>query len=81
MLLLQHIRNECSNFTYTCNESKKPQNRNLNRYRDVLPYDHSRIVLKRGPCDYVNANLIRVDIIFRYLTLSKKNMIKRSFLL
>lgn len=60
-ILYQHIRNECSNFTYTCNESKKPQNKNLNRYRDVLPYDHSRIVLKKGPCDYINANLIQVD--------------------
>ncbi|XP_071875153.1 tyrosine-protein phosphatase non-receptor type 2-like isoform X2 [Bombus fervidus] len=70
-ILYQHIRNECSNFTYTCNESKKPQNRNLNRYRDVLPYDHSRIVLKRGPCDYVNANLIRVDRAHRQYILTQ----------
>ncbi|CAK9797590.1 Tyrosine-protein phosphatase non-receptor type 1 [Anthophora quadrimaculata] len=60
-VLFQHIRNECSNFLYTCNESKKPQNKNLNRYRDVLPYDYSRIILKRGPCDYINANLVWVD--------------------
>ncbi|XP_012528069.1 tyrosine-protein phosphatase non-receptor type 1 isoform X2 [Monomorium pharaonis] len=57
----QDIRSECESFQYTCNESKKPQNKNLNRYRDVAPYDHTRIILKRGVCDYIHANLIRVD--------------------
>ncbi|XP_018403477.1 PREDICTED: tyrosine-protein phosphatase non-receptor type 1 isoform X2 [Cyphomyrmex costatus] len=57
----QGIRSECETFEFTCNESKKPQNRNLNRYRDVAPYDHTRIILKRGVCDYIHANLIRVD--------------------
>jgi len=60
--ILQDIRNECESFEYTCNESKKPQNKNLNRYRDVAPYDHTRIILKRGVCDYIHANLIRVNI-------------------
>ncbi|XP_043463432.1 tyrosine-protein phosphatase non-receptor type 1 isoform X1 [Leptopilina heterotoma] len=60
-IIYQHMRNECTNFEYTCNESKKPQNRNLNRYRDVAPYDHTRIELKRGSCDYINANLIEVE--------------------
>ncbi|XP_077264577.1 tyrosine-protein phosphatase non-receptor type 1 isoform X1 [Temnothorax americanus] len=57
----QNIRSECESFDYTCNESKKPQNKTLNRYRDVAPYDHTRIILKRGVCDYIHANLIRVD--------------------
>ncbi|XP_043248342.1 tyrosine-protein phosphatase non-receptor type 1 isoform X1 [Colletes gigas] len=70
-ILYQHIRNECSNFIYTCNESRKPQNKNLNRYRDVAPYDHSRIVLERGPCDYINANLIRVDRAHRQYILTQ----------
>lgn len=39
----------------------KPQNKSLNRYRDVSPYDHSRIVLQKGPSDYINANLIKVE--------------------
>ncbi|EZA58596.1 tyrosine-protein phosphatase non-receptor type 2 isoform X1 [Ooceraea biroi] len=60
-ILYQHIRNECGGYEYTCNESKKPQNKNLNRYRDVAPYDHTRIILKRGVCDYIHANLIQVD--------------------
>lgn len=53
----------------------------MNRYRDVLPYDHSRIVLKKGPCDYINANLIQVDIVSRYLILRKKDIIIKLFLL
>ncbi|XP_076649662.1 tyrosine-protein phosphatase non-receptor type 2 isoform X2 [Halictus rubicundus] len=69
-ILYQHIRN-CCNFTYTCNESKKPQNKNLNRYRDVAPYDHSRIVLKKGLCDYINANLIQVNDAHRQYILTQ----------
>ncbi|XP_014608533.1 PREDICTED: tyrosine-protein phosphatase non-receptor type 2 isoform X3 [Polistes canadensis] len=70
-ILYQHIRNECGNYGYTFNESKKRQNRNLNRYRDVSPYDHTRIVLKRGPCDYINANLIQVDRAHRQYILTQ----------
>ncbi|CAH1179488.1 unnamed protein product [Phaedon cochleariae] len=44
-----------------CSEAIKPQNKILNRYRDVSPYDHSRITLKRGSTDYINANLIKVE--------------------
>ncbi|XP_017136645.1 tyrosine-protein phosphatase non-receptor type 61F isoform X1 [Drosophila miranda] len=42
-------------------ESERSQNRGLNRYRDVNPYDHSRIVLKRGSVDYINANLVKLE--------------------
>jgi tyrosine-protein phosphatase non-receptor type 1 len=58
---LQHIRNECLNYDYTFLEARKSQNKNLNRYRDVSPYDHSRVVLSKGPCDYINANLVTVS--------------------
>nr|XP_023013201.1 tyrosine-protein phosphatase non-receptor type 61F isoform X1 [Leptinotarsa decemlineata]XP_023013203.1 tyrosine-protein phosphatase non-receptor type 61F isoform X1 [Leptinotarsa decemlineata] len=44
-----------------CSEAIKPQNKILNRYRDVSPYDHSRIILNRGSTDYINANLIKVE--------------------
>lgn len=40
------------------------QNRDYNRYRDVNPYDHSRIVLNRSSSrdtDYINANLVRCE--------------------
>ncbi|XP_053689662.1 tyrosine-protein phosphatase non-receptor type 61F isoform X1 [Sabethes cyaneus] len=46
---------------FSTDESKKLDNRRLNRYRDVSPYDHSRIVLKRGETDYINANLVKMD--------------------
>lgn len=45
---------------FSTDESKKLENRRLNRYRDVLPYDHSRVALKRGEGDYINANLVKV---------------------
>lgn len=46
-------------------EARKPENRNKNRYRDVSPYDHSRITLEsdsqNGLGDYINANLIKIE--------------------
>lgn len=56
----QKIRSQ-SHKDNMCLEAVKPQNKLLNRYRDVNPYDHSRIVLKRGSTDYINANLIKVE--------------------
>ncbi|GLV33905.1 Protein tyrosine phosphatase 61F [Carabus blaptoides fortunei] len=61
LAVYQHIKTESSKYNYKCLESVKPQNKNLNRYRDVSPYDHSRIVLQRGSCDYINANLVKID--------------------
>ncbi|XP_061497951.1 tyrosine-protein phosphatase non-receptor type 61F isoform X1 [Anopheles gambiae] len=46
---------------FSTDESKKLENRRLNRYRDVLPYDHSRVALKRGEGDYINANLVKME--------------------
>lgn len=57
----QRIRSQSVKNPNICSEAIKPQNKILNRYRDVSPYDHSRIVLKRGSTDYINANLIKVD--------------------
>lgn len=45
-------------------ESNQPGNRRLNRYRDVNPYDHSRIILHKGDGDYINANLVKVSLHF-----------------
>ncbi|XP_018496662.1 tyrosine-protein phosphatase non-receptor type 2 [Galendromus occidentalis] len=45
---------------YTTEEAKKVENRPLNRYRDVHPYDHSRVVLLRSESDYINANIVPV---------------------
>ncbi|CAH0716299.1 unnamed protein product, partial [Brenthis ino] len=60
-LIYQKIGRECQTYPYTCVEAKKPQNKPLNRYRDVNPYDHSRVILKRCERDYINANLVKMD--------------------
>ncbi|XP_075990554.1 tyrosine-protein phosphatase non-receptor type 61F-like isoform X2 [Anticarsia gemmatalis] len=60
-LVYQKIGLECQRFRYTWNEAKKPQNKPLNRYRDVNPYDHSRVVLKRSEKDYINANFVTLE--------------------
>ncbi|NWU83665.1 PTN3 phosphatase, partial [Onychorhynchus coronatus] len=43
----------------TC--AKVPQNMDKNRYKDVLPYDATRIIL-RGDEDYINANYVNMEI-------------------
>ncbi|KAI5640307.1 protein-tyrosine phosphatase domain-containing protein [Phthorimaea operculella] len=60
-LVYRKIGRECQSYPYTCLEAKKPQNKPLNRYRDVNPYDHSRIILTRCDKDYINANLVKMD--------------------
>ncbi|XP_038846863.1 dedicator of cytokinesis protein 1-like [Salvelinus namaycush] len=48
----------------TCQEANKEDNREKNRYPNILPYDHSRVVLTQldgNLCsDYVNASYIHV---------------------
>ncbi|XP_023669352.1 tyrosine-protein phosphatase non-receptor type 2-like isoform X2 [Paramormyrops kingsleyae] len=53
------IRNQSHECSYRV--AKYPENRNLNRYRDVSPYDHSRVKLKNSENDYINASLIVMD--------------------
>lgn len=57
-LVYQQIRNQSSNYDYSYKDAKKIENKNLNRYRDVNPYDHSRVRLERGDKDYINASLV-----------------------
>ncbi|KAL8165844.1 UNVERIFIED_CONTAM: Tyrosine-protein phosphatase non-receptor type 3 [Gekko kuhli] len=40
--------------------AKLPQNMDKNRYKDVLPYDITRVILK-GNEDYINANYVNVS--------------------
>lgn len=44
-----------------CKVAKLPENKSRNRYRDVSPFDHSRIQLQLGANDYINASLISVE--------------------
>lgn len=64
----QRIKNEASlisiNDKLSVGEARKPENRSKNRYRDVSPYDHSRVVLQQvpeGDSDYINASIIKVE--------------------
>ncbi|XP_018577685.1 tyrosine-protein phosphatase non-receptor type 61F isoform X2 [Anoplophora glabripennis] len=60
-VVYQRIRSKSLKDNSSYSEATKPQNKVLNRYRDVSPYDHSRIILQRGSTDYINANLIKVE--------------------
>ncbi|XP_021963170.1 tyrosine-protein phosphatase non-receptor type 1 isoform X1 [Folsomia candida] len=57
----QKIRMESIYNEYSCTEAKAPCNKLLNRYRDVSPFDHSRVILNKGPCSYINASVVKVN--------------------
>ncbi|XP_057686246.1 tyrosine-protein phosphatase non-receptor type 1 isoform X2 [Corythoichthys intestinalis] len=44
-----------------CKVAKLQENKSRNRYRDVSPFDHSRICLQQSANDYINASLITVE--------------------
>lgn len=60
-LIKEKSEQEAKEKKYKVQESHKGNNRRLNRYQDVNPYDHSRIILHRGDVDYINANLVRME--------------------
>uniref|UniRef100_A0A8W8NZK0 protein-tyrosine-phosphatase n=1 Tax=Magallana gigas TaxID=29159 RepID=A0A8W8NZK0_MAGGI len=45
---------------YPCDIAKLPANITKNRFKTVLPYDHSRVILVNKDSDYINANYIDV---------------------
>lgn len=67
--LYNEIRNQASEYPYRV--AKLPVNRNLNRYRDVSPYDHSRVKLENCENDYINASLVMVEEAQRAYILSQ----------
>ncbi|XP_071371955.1 tyrosine-protein phosphatase non-receptor type 2a isoform X3 [Centroberyx affinis] len=67
--LYNEIRNQASEYPYKV--AKLPVNRNLNRYRDVSPYDHSRVKLENSENDYINASLVMVEEAQRAYILSQ----------
>ncbi|KAG7235575.1 hypothetical protein INR49_002499 [Caranx melampygus] len=54
--LYLEIRNQSHECAYKV--AKYPENRNRNRYRDVSPFDHSRVKLENTENDYINASLV-----------------------
>lgn len=69
--LFQRLNWEASQKAGALTAARLPENRQLNRYRDVLPYDHSRIILKEGSPDYINANLVEVPRVNRRYILTQ----------
>ncbi|KAL0963298.1 hypothetical protein UPYG_G00304320 [Umbra pygmaea] len=67
--LYNEIRNQTSEYSYRM--AKLPENRNRNRYRDVSPYDHSRVKLENSENDYINASLVTVEEAQRSYILSQ----------
>ena len=60
--IFQQIRRDSINHDHTTIEASKPENRHLNRYRDVYPYDHSRVnIWDCDDTDYINASLVQVS--------------------
>ncbi|XP_077982523.1 tyrosine-protein phosphatase non-receptor type 1-like [Glandiceps talaboti] len=56
-LLFMNIRMTAGQYDYSIRDAKS--NRPRNRYRDVSPFDHTRIKLKRGNNDYINASIVK----------------------
>ncbi|XP_036100341.1 tyrosine-protein phosphatase non-receptor type 2 isoform X2 [Molossus molossus] len=56
---VKEIRNESRDYPHRV--AKFPENRNRNRYRDVSPYDHSRVTLQNTENDYINASLVDIE--------------------
>ncbi|KAF7668380.1 hypothetical protein LDENG_00017870 [Lucifuga dentata] len=57
--LYLEIRNQSHECSYKV--AKYPENRNRNRYRDVSPFDHSRVKLENTENDYINASLVVME--------------------
>ncbi|XP_075873213.1 tyrosine-protein phosphatase non-receptor type 2 isoform X1 [Nelusetta ayraudi] len=59
----QKLYLEIRNQSHECpfKVAKYPENRNRNRYRDVSPFDHSRVKLENTENDYINASLVVVE--------------------
>ncbi|KAL4221285.1 protein tyrosine phosphatase [Mactra antiquata] len=57
----QEVRN-----LYSRKEGMRPENKAKNRYKNILPFDHTRVTLRDGDpnvtgSDYINANMITAE--------------------
>ena len=55
---------ECKHL-YSRKEGQRPENKSKNRYKNILPFDHTRVILRNGDdkpgADYINANYINYE--------------------
>ncbi|KAB0797154.1 hypothetical protein PPYR_08148 [Photinus pyralis] len=62
----ESLQQQESKHLYSRKEGIKAENRNKNRYKNILPFDHTRVKLKDADpavagTDYINANYIKWD--------------------
>ncbi|XP_018912319.1 tyrosine-protein phosphatase non-receptor type 11 isoform X2 [Bemisia tabaci] len=60
----ESLQHQESKHLFTRKEGQKPENRNKNRYKNILPFDHTRVKLKHVDqnvpgSEYINANYIK----------------------
>lgn len=63
--LFREIKIKSSEVRLSNKDAHLPENRRRNRYRNVSPYDHSRVKLIEGDNDYMNASLVKVPNLSR----------------
>ncbi|CAB3980080.1 tyrosine- phosphatase non-receptor type 2-like [Paramuricea clavata] len=56
----QHLNIKAKSTAGSQKVGKSAENRNYNRYRDVVPYDHSLVRLRNSDTEYINANFVKV---------------------
>ena len=57
---LLNQQSECNSANYHKKHGDKPDNRARNRFKNILPYDETRVILRNySTTDYINANRIR----------------------
>ena len=59
--LFREIKITAVQYNYTYKVARMLDNRSKNRYRDVSPFDHSRVKLINGPSDYINSSLVVME--------------------
>uniref|UniRef100_A0A8C6S963 protein-tyrosine-phosphatase n=1 Tax=Neogobius melanostomus TaxID=47308 RepID=A0A8C6S963_9GOBI len=65
--IFQRLRNQSTKYrtdkTFPTKTAEKAENFKKNRYKDILPFDHSRVKLtfttSKNDTDYINANFIK----------------------
>ncbi|XP_073409081.1 tyrosine-protein phosphatase non-receptor type 6 [Dendrobates tinctorius] len=62
------LQKQESNLLYERTEGQRPENKSKNRYKNILPFDHTRVVLHNGDpnvpgSDYINANYVTNQLI------------------
>ncbi|XP_073540929.1 tyrosine-protein phosphatase non-receptor type 6 isoform X1 [Phyllobates terribilis] len=62
------LQKQESNLLYERAEGQRPENKSKNRYKNILPFDHTRVILHNGDpnvpgSDYINANYVTNQLI------------------